>query len=328
MSVETPTPAPSMDDQWTSQSGPESSGEPEPAPSTPETESPAIADAGTAIAEDAAPSETARNDKGQFTSEPAKKPSKRTNPYEAVKAATGETARERDLRLKAEARAAELEQQLNEARKPKAPEPVKDAQPAAETRKKPSADEIGTKYPSYEDYVEDLADWKLEQRLAKDDLDAKIEARFQARLQQQQQKEHVTGISERGRAAYPDFQEAIDASDVWFSPMHQRAILDTPGSEHIQYALAKDPHLARRIAAIDNPVTLGLEFARLLPSTTAAARPDSASSARPSTAKPPINRVGGTASAAPVDPDDLDFGPEYIKAENERERKRQQAARW
>lgn len=53
-----------------------------------------------------------------------------------------------------------------EARMSKPAAPEKPASQSQATRPKPSEDEIGTKYENYGAYVEDLADWKHEQREA------------------------------------------------------------------------------------------------------------------------------------------------------------------
>lgn len=55
------------------------------------------------------------------------------------------------------------------AQQPKPPAPSGQPQPPAAaqvepTRQKPSEDEVGAKYPTYADFVEDLAEWKSEQR--------------------------------------------------------------------------------------------------------------------------------------------------------------------
>ena len=61
-----------------------------------------------------------------------------------------------------------LRAELDEVRKPKAQEPPKAAEPQY-TRPKPAVDDKTSdgkpKYNTYEDYVEELADWKAEQRM-------------------------------------------------------------------------------------------------------------------------------------------------------------------
>ncbi len=167
-------------------------------------------------------------------------------------------------------RAERAERELSELKsKPQAQsQPVTEPEPAPVVRARPSEDEVGAKYPTYADFVEDLADWKAEKRI----LAAKEE--FQQILSERDMRQslssHVQTIGSRGREAYKDFDTVIQASPVLFSPDHQRAILMAPHSEHVQYALASDLALAERIAAITDPFLLGLEFAKLGPSSVSA----------------------------------------------------------
>jgi hypothetical protein len=123
---------------------------------------------------------------------------------------TQETRRKPDAEARIRelnARNKQLEQELEEARKPKEtktaesstakPEP-KAAQPEP-TRPKPTKNDKlpdgKAKYPAYEDYVEDLADWKAEQRIA-----------AQQREQQAAQQQQTLGKQlEEARGRYTDF---------------------------------------------------------------------------------------------------------------------------
>lgn len=260
-----------------------------------------------------------RDDKGQFTS--AKKANPRKDPHARVKDATADAARERTAREAAEAKAAAFEREIQALKTTPAP---KAAVPA--TRQKPSVEDIGSglKYATYEDYVEDLADWRFEQREATRAAEAAAKAEADSQTRQQAAvAERVTQIWARGAAAYPDFKAAIDgaAATPQFSPMHRLAVLKHPQAEAILYAMAKDPDLARRVAALDDPYDVGVLFATLTPPA-AVARPDSAPTVRPSSAKPPINRVGGAANATATPPEDLEFGPDYIRTMNQQQKER------
>jgi hypothetical protein len=120
----------------------------------------------------------------------------------------GAEARIRELT----ARAKQLEMELEEARKLK--ETKADSSPARKTEAKPvdppptrpkptHADkdaEGKPKYGSYEDFVEDLADWKAEQRLA-----------AQAREQQVTQQRQALGKQlEEARGRYTDFDSVTN----------------------------------------------------------------------------------------------------------------------
>lgn len=280
-----------------------------------------------AVSDDLAPepveavSQPVRDDKGQFA-----KASRKTNPHEAVKQATGEAARERERAAKAEQRAAELERLLAERA-----EPTRTADPEPSTRREPSRPKPvwdDTKYASYEDFTDDRADWLFEQKLASGELDQRVEQRFQQHLTRQQEQQRKVSIREAGMKAYPDWQTVIDGA---VDAKYPNAVLQLPDEAipHVIYAIAKDPALSQKLVSLlDNPVALGLELAQLLPSSGVANQPGSTPTTRVSSALPPVSRVGGTASAVPVDPDELEFGPEYIRKGNEADKKRREANRW
>lgn len=71
----------------------------------------------------------------------------------------------REARLREEGRLQALRQPQTDVTRPvSSPEPADTIEP---TRAKPSEDEIGTKYENYAAFVEDLTDWKVEQREAR-----------------------------------------------------------------------------------------------------------------------------------------------------------------
>lgn len=336
MSEVVAAPAPDTSDPWTSQSADPAGAPDAPVVAEPVTPQPETEPAATAAETDAQAEQRARDEKGQFTSEADKatKPNRRKNPYEAVKEATGETLRERTAREAAERKAAELEREIAQLKaKPAEPQATPKADAPKAGRARPKLDDFADQPDPFDAYMEAVSDWKAEQRI-QSELDARISQHFEQRQAGERLYQHVQSIREKGRAVYKDFDTAIQAvSDIQFPNDTLMAIVQMDGSEHIQYALATNRELAQRIAGwdistLDKQIKLGAELAKLVPSSVVAATPDSTPPTRSSTAKPPINRVGGTASAVPVDPDDLDFGPEFIRAENERDKKRREAGRW
>lgn len=119
---------------------------------------------------------------------PSKKPNRRDNPHEAVKSAIAKQRQAEREREDASQRADALARELQSL---KAPPP--DAPAPRYTRTKPSEDHIGQKYESYGDYVEDLTDWKVEQREAQ-------YAEYQQRATIQQRHEQYAETF-RGRIA-------------------------------------------------------------------------------------------------------------------------------
>lgn len=134
------------------------------------------------------------------------------------------------------------------------PEPLQPA--VAETaRPKPTEDEIGSKYATYGDYVEDLADWKVEQREAKRDAELR-KAREQA-----QYSDLITTHDRRMQtfaASTPDFATVT-------APLMTRAlpnaliaaiVQDDNGPKYV-YHLAQHPDVADELVLLthDRPVT-------------------------------------------------------------------------
>jgi hypothetical protein len=229
-------------------------------------------------ADEAAPSGTAVAQPAEGAS-PASPEPKRSRGQQRF----ADLTRERDAaNAKAEAaerRAAELEARAQQPTPPPtpqqaAPQAAPPAQPAtpAPTRPKPSVDHVGTTYQTYEDFTEDLADWKTEQRLASD-LDTRIGARISA----ERAAQDFFSTVERSRAAakqlYPDFETLLASGPGALVPLGptpqeamQRAtyVIQHPQSAHIQYAILKDGDLAKRLQQTD-PIAFGAEIAKLVP---------------------------------------------------------------
>lgn len=139
--------------------------------------------------------------------------SKETKAEDAARSAakkTQETHRKPDAEARIKeltARAKQLEKDLEEARKPKETQaessPARQAEAKPEaipgTRSKPVSTEKGPdgkpKYTTYEDFVEDLADWKAEQRIAAQQREQQIG----------QQRQTLAKQLEEARGRYTDF---------------------------------------------------------------------------------------------------------------------------
>lgn len=183
------------------------------------------------------------------------------------------------------------------------PEAVQAVQP---TRPKPTVDQIGTTYQTYEDFLEDLADWKSEQRLAQFDLDARIRQSLEADRASRTLQDKTAAARQRGQKAYPDFEAVITASHMmqpWpMEKIHAIANLETP--EVVQYALGKDPKLAESLRMETDPVQFGMALARLVTSAAPVASPASTEVPR-SVAPAPYVPVGAGSSTATVKSSDL-----------------------
>ncbi len=170
------------------------------------------------------------------------------------------------------------------------------AAPSA-TRTKPSEDEVGTTSKTYGEYVEDLTDWKSEQRQFKADQDRAHSTRLEK------------WTAERTTAAqlYPDFDAVLKTgpgADVDLSPDPATAVarvemlMTLPGGGHVIYKLAKDAAEAARLATLDDRA-FGFAVARLLPPESNGASPASPAAHRASKAPPPYQPVqaGGKTTA-------------------------------
>lgn len=167
--------------------------------------------------------------------------------------------------------------------------------PETVVRAKPAETEVGTKYPSYSDYVEDLADWKAEQREMKfrQELEARSTASIEADRASRTIAASASDAFTRGRAAYPDFDAVLKAADGVIIPMeYQKAILKLPNPEHAMYGLAQDQTKLKAILNITDGVQLGMELAQFMPRETGASPAPPALVVRTTNAPAPTQPVG------------------------------------
>ncbi len=186
--------------------------------------------------------------------------SKETEPDDAADSAAKKQQEERHVprtekRIKELAsRVKQLEGELEDARKPKKTEaessPARQPEPKAPqqepTRPKPSQTDKGPdgkpKYASYEDFVEDLADWKAEQRMAA----REAEQRQRALLEQ------TTTALREAQARYPDFMEKA-------KPLVQE-LNKGDANEMALNRLNRSPHLADVLYAIGGSEESAADF--------------------------------------------------------------------
>lgn len=250
-----------------------------------------------------------------------------------------DTQRERD---EARAQLAQIHRELEQLRAAQR-DPKTAAAPtrAAEATGKPSEDEIGTKYQSYGEYVEALADWKSDQKIAA--LRNEMQERSQRAAVAQRHDEYTQTFVQRIEAAEktdPEFWSKMSPAVVNLRPssaLHpgerptaMNAIADVIftseyATDLMRHFSANDRDL-QRLSTLP-PNALYREMGRL---EARYHRPSAASTSGPahatpsvSQAAPPIKPVGSTASAGERDPlaDDLDID-EHILVMNAREQKR------
>jgi hypothetical protein len=219
----------------------------------------------------------------------------------------------------AEAKAKELEAKLAAAPvvEPKPPVPTREeTQPIVTAgRPKPTEAEVGAKYQTYADFIEDLADWKAEQRIsaAQKDLDARTTARIEAERASRSRTDRASEAMTRGRTVYPDFDAVLGTvNDILIPPDYQQAILSVESPEHVMYALAKDRTKLQTILKIQSGVQLGLALAKLVPSAAVASPASTAPVVRTTNAPAPVQPVGASArTTSPTSAELADHGDDF-----------------
>lgn len=143
-------------------------------------------------------------------------------------------------------RSKELETALETERRWRAEnEPRLVGKPAATD--KPKVEDVGTKYKTYEDYIEALADWKADSKRAewqaKDAEDAERQASNAAfNAYQERVKEAV--------AKYDDYNEVVTESDLQIPQGVELAIVRMKNGPEVAYHLGKHPELCEELIAM------------------------------------------------------------------------------
>lgn len=135
----------------------------------------------------------------------------------------------------------------------KAPQPSAD-QPAANP--KPTPDQ----FDDYGDYIEALTEWKAEEKISK----ALTEREAKAAQQQQAQTRATTWEQRQAqaRAAMPDYDAVLGASDAPVAAHVAEAIQDSEHGPALAYHLAKNPDLLDRLNGL-SPRAADRELGRL-----------------------------------------------------------------
>lgn len=217
----------------------------------------------------------------------------------------------------AEDRIAELEATIEKIRKGAGKEtpkvessPTKPAEPQQPppTRPKPTADdkdsEGKSKYATYEDFVEDLADWKSEQR----------EVKNQREQQERAQANTFNSKVEEARARYENFDEVVGPTatalntDAKINPVVKQMLLDSDVLPDFLFTVGSDPaELARFTKMAQESPGKALRYIALAESLIAeelegkkTAKPVEEPPVKPKTNAPkPPSEAGGRAAAPP-----------------------------
>ncbi len=224
------------------------------------------------------------------------------------------TREKHEAQRQAESTKAELAALRQELEGLKAPKPK--AEPAEQ---KPKVEDFTT----YEEWVEAVSDWKADLKLAAyqettDKRFAEAQQASAASTAQRAYQEAQTRVVKAGAEKFADFDATLGQQfdrGIRWSPFVTDVVLSHPLGPDIAYALAKDDAAAERISAAPTVAIAGMEMGQFLARLDAAA--SGTTSEMPKThAKPPIKPLGGAPVTSDPSPDDLEFGPEYVRRMN------------
>lgn len=139
------------------------------------------------------------------------------------------------------AKVKQLEAERAQPTKPAETQPKVESQPQQYTRPKPTVDDRGAdgkpKYATYEDFVEELGDWKAEQRWAAQERER----------QQRQQSEEVAAKVKEAETRYPNFKEiavpTVDAivKNAKIAPVIKQMLNDSEVWTDLIFTIGSEP---------------------------------------------------------------------------------------
>lgn len=162
-------------------------------------------------------------------------------------------------------------------------------------------------FQSYDDYVEALADYKLEQRekarQEKAAADARKVAEDKARSEHATRMEAWESRQDDAREKYADYDDVLEGVEIPNNPAFQYAVLTHENGAELAYSLASNPDELKRIGAITDPIALGRELGKY------EAKLAAPTEKKPKTSKAPapITPVGHGKSVPSLDDPDIPF---------------------
>jgi hypothetical protein len=139
----------------------------------------------------------------------------------------------------------------------------------AESAGKPSPDKFG----SYDEYVEALADWRADQRVAESFKRRDAERSQAAEARAAEAKAQAWHERQSNfREATPDYDAVVGKSSVHVAPHVVDTLLDSDSGPELAYHLAKHPETVRRINEL-SPLAAAREIGRIEASLSTPAAP-------------------------------------------------------
>ena len=171
---------------------------------------------------------------------------------------------------------------------------------------KPSVDS----FDDYDAYLEALADWKVSQRLAKQQEEARLRSQAEQIASKQVAIEQAAlSIAAAGKQKYEDFDAVIASDGVTFTDEMVEALASSEHGAEVAYYLGKNPSESQKLAMLP-PVQLGRAIAMI---ESEVSRPVPASIPKPADTVTTV----GESETVNVDPDSLPID-EWMRRENER----------
>ena len=155
-------------------------------------------------------------------------------------------------------------------------------------QQQPSEKPVSDNFATYDEYLEALADFKAEQKIAEIDekrRQAEIDNQHKSEIERQTERRHA--LLDEGESKYVDFEEVVSASKLQIAEPAYLAILESDISSDLVYHLAKDAAEADRISKL-SPYAQAKEIGKI---------EDRLLAKKPvikSNAPPPINPVNGS----------------------------------
>jgi hypothetical protein len=182
---------------------------------------------------------------------------------------------EKRAREVAEAKVRELEAQIASGKKPDEKPADSSSAAAKPTRSKPTPDDVDPKtkqpkYATYEDFVEDLADWRAEQRIATRDAEQEATKAKEVKTQREAEAAKLRESDEQalakmhgdGKKRFKDYDDVVFGENSAIQRIPDNSVMDkyllqvirkdaALGAD-ILYHLAKHGEQLDTIAALDN----------------------------------------------------------------------------
>lgn len=128
---------------------------------------------------------------------------------------------------------------------------------AAPVKEEPRPDR--SKFANDEEYIEAVAEWKADQRLAKREQE---QAEARSKAERDQLVKGWQAAQQRAREEIDDYDDVIKGSDVQLPGHLHQAILESDVGPHLAYYFAKHPDEAKRYAGM-SPTKALRELGRL-----------------------------------------------------------------